>query len=43
MAEGGVGDMWTRDILRLYRDAGFQLAVHKCFLFRLDNMYVFAA
>lgn len=43
MAEGEVGGMWTRDILRLCGGAGFQLEVRKRFLFRLNNLYVFAA
>jgi len=40
MKEGEVAGMWTKDIVRLCRSAGFEIVEHKRFLYQLNNLYL---
>ncbi|KAF0107869.1 MAG: type 11 methyltransferase [Anaerolineaceae bacterium] len=41
MLPGELGGMTTRQIVRLCREAGFALTVHKRFVYGMNNLYVF--
>lgn len=41
MKEGEVGGMWTDDIVRLCKEAGFQLQSHRRFVYGMNNLYLF--
>jgi SAM-dependent methyltransferase len=42
MKEGEVGGMWSRDVIRLCNQAGFKLQMHKRFLYRLNQCFMFS-
>jgi SAM-dependent methyltransferase len=41
MAPGEVGGLWTRDIVALCGQAGFELQRHRRFVYGLNHLYVF--
>jgi SAM-dependent methyltransferase len=41
MKEGEMGGMWTEHIVRICKEAGFQLVQHRRFVYRLNNLYLF--
>jgi SAM-dependent methyltransferase len=41
MKEGEVGGLWTRDIVYLCANAGFQLHLHHRFVYWMNNLYLF--
>lgn len=43
MKEGEVGGMWTSEIVQLCRAAGFRLALHRRFVYGMNNLYIFDA
>lgn len=43
MVEGEVGGLWTKDILILCHQAGFQLEQHTRFVYGMNNLYLFRA
>jgi hypothetical protein len=43
MIEGELGGMWTSDIVVLCQNAGFELELHRRFLYQLNNLYLFRA
>src|SRR5262249_16847353 len=42
MKEGEVGGMWSSDVIRLCKQAGCQLEVHKRLLYRLNQCFTFS-
>ncbi len=43
MKEGEVGGMWTSEIVQLCQAAGFRLALHRRFVYGMNNLYIFDA
>lgn len=43
MLEGEVGGLWTRDVVRMCRDAGFELDDHERFVYGMNHLYRFRA
>jgi SAM-dependent methyltransferase len=43
MKEGEVGGLWTREVVQLCHNAGFQLDLHRRFVYGLNNLYLFKA
>lgn len=41
MANGEVGGLWSRDVIRLCEDANFRLLFHRRFLYWMNHLYVF--
>jgi SAM-dependent methyltransferase len=41
MVEGEVGGLWNSSIVRLFRAEGFRLSLHKRFVYRLNNLFLF--
>ena len=42
MKEGERGGMWTSEIVRLCEAAGFQLDLHRRFVYGMNNLYLFS-
>lgn len=43
MKDGEVGGLWTKDIIRLCTEAGFDFLSQKAFVCRMNNLYIFKA
>ena len=41
MKEGEVGGLWTHDIINLLESHGFKLYLHKRFVYKMNNLYIF--
>ncbi len=41
MKEGEVGGLWTRDIIQMCSNAGFQLVQESRFLYSMNHLYIF--
>ena len=41
MAEGEVGGMWPKDVVKLCETAGFQLTHHSRFVYAMNHLFVF--
>jgi len=41
MIEGGVGGIWTRDLIQMCLEEGFYLSLHRRFVYGMNNFYIF--
>lgn len=43
MKKGEVGGLWSHHIEQMCRQAGFQLQLHRRFVYKMNNLYIFKA